>query len=212
MAATGLCLLFFLATPPPPTKVTIVGKNEVYHWENLVGPFVIHKLLGPRPPPPPPPPPQHPGHCRCYGEERVHLPIQSCCTARMPIRTSSPGAIKPVFAQQGLHSDSSHAQVLLWGGGVKALGTAGQSTAPASAALTFAGATNCSGRAWASALPISAFSANILDSKEPLPPFAGGSKAGFGTRLWGMPPVPTPAKCIPLEPCVFRQCFGALHL
>ena len=40
--------------PPSPlqTKATIVGKNEVYNRENLVGPFLVHKLLGPRPPPP----------------------------------------------------------------------------------------------------------------------------------------------------------------
>ena len=37
--------------PPPQTKVTIVGKSEIYRWENLVGPFLVHKLLGPRPPP-----------------------------------------------------------------------------------------------------------------------------------------------------------------
>ena len=39
--------------PPPPTlqtKVTIVGKNESYHWENRVGPFLVHTLLGPRAP------------------------------------------------------------------------------------------------------------------------------------------------------------------
>ena len=40
---------------PPPTKVTIVGQNEVYGWERFVGPFFVHELLGPRPPPPPPP-------------------------------------------------------------------------------------------------------------------------------------------------------------
>ena len=33
--------------PPPKTKVTIVGKNEIYHWTKLVGPFVVHNLLGP---------------------------------------------------------------------------------------------------------------------------------------------------------------------
>ena len=36
------------------TKVTIVGKNEIYHRENLVGPFLVHNLLGPKPPLPPP--------------------------------------------------------------------------------------------------------------------------------------------------------------
>ena len=37
--------------PPPQTKVTIVG--EIYNRENLIGPFLGHKLLGPSPPPPP---------------------------------------------------------------------------------------------------------------------------------------------------------------
>ena len=42
-------------TPPPlQTKVT-VGKNEILQWEG-VGPFLVHKILGPRPPLPPPPP------------------------------------------------------------------------------------------------------------------------------------------------------------
>ena len=43
-------------SPPPQTKVTIVGRNETYNWENLVEPFLVHKLLGPKPPLPPPPP------------------------------------------------------------------------------------------------------------------------------------------------------------
>ena len=34
---------------PPPTKVIIVGRNEIHLRENLVGPFLVHKLL--RPPP-----------------------------------------------------------------------------------------------------------------------------------------------------------------
>ena len=37
-------------TPPLQTKVTIVGKNEIYRWENFVGPFLLHTLLGPSPP------------------------------------------------------------------------------------------------------------------------------------------------------------------
>ena len=43
-----------LDPPPPPTpktKVTIVGKNQIYDWENLIGPFLVCKLLGPRPRP-----------------------------------------------------------------------------------------------------------------------------------------------------------------
>ena len=39
--------------PPLQTKVTIAGKSKMYHWENLVRPFLGHKLLGPKPPFPP---------------------------------------------------------------------------------------------------------------------------------------------------------------
>ena len=42
-------------TPPPKTQVTIVGKNEIYHRENLVGSFLVHHFLGPRAPFAPPP-------------------------------------------------------------------------------------------------------------------------------------------------------------
>ena len=38
--------------PPPQTKVTIAGKNKIDQRENLVRPFLVHKLLGSRPPPP----------------------------------------------------------------------------------------------------------------------------------------------------------------
>ena len=46
------------------TEGTIVGKSESYRWEKLVGPFLVHNILGPIPPPPsllivpcaPPPP------------------------------------------------------------------------------------------------------------------------------------------------------------
>ena len=40
--------------PPSPDQVTIVGKSGLYHWENLVGPLLVHNSLGPRPPPPSP--------------------------------------------------------------------------------------------------------------------------------------------------------------
>ena len=55
----GLCLAFSssrrVSPPPPPeTKVTIVGKNEICKMENLMGPFLVHKILGPRTPPLPP--------------------------------------------------------------------------------------------------------------------------------------------------------------
>ena len=42
-------------SPLPQTKVTIVGKNEIYNRENLVRPFLVHQVLGPKPPPPLPP-------------------------------------------------------------------------------------------------------------------------------------------------------------
>ena len=38
--------------------MTIVGKNEIYNRENLVRPFLVHQVLGPKPPPPLPPPAQ----------------------------------------------------------------------------------------------------------------------------------------------------------
>ena len=37
-------------TSPPKTKVTIEGKNEIYHLENLVGHF-WYTNFGPRTPP-----------------------------------------------------------------------------------------------------------------------------------------------------------------
>ena len=45
------------SSPPLQTKVTIVGKHEIYKRGNLIGPFLVHTLLGPRTPPPPDPPP-----------------------------------------------------------------------------------------------------------------------------------------------------------
>ena len=47
-------------SPRPPhlqTKVTRVGQSEIYNSENLIGPFLVHKLSGPRPSPLPPPHP-----------------------------------------------------------------------------------------------------------------------------------------------------------
>ena len=40
-------------TPPPDQSDHGVKKNEINHWENLIGPFLVHKPL---PPPPPRPP------------------------------------------------------------------------------------------------------------------------------------------------------------
>ena len=47
------------APPPPTTKTFAVGNNEIYNWENLIGPFLVHTILGPRPPPPPNAPFKH---------------------------------------------------------------------------------------------------------------------------------------------------------
>ena len=41
----------------PQTKVTIAGRNEAYNRQNLVGPFLGHKLPPPPPHPAPKPPP-----------------------------------------------------------------------------------------------------------------------------------------------------------
>ena len=39
--------------PPPKTKGTIVGNNNIYNREDLIGPLLVPTLLGPRPLPPP---------------------------------------------------------------------------------------------------------------------------------------------------------------
>ena len=39
--------------PSPQTKVTTMGSNEIYKTEYLIGPLLVHKLLGPRPQPAP---------------------------------------------------------------------------------------------------------------------------------------------------------------
>ena len=57
--------------PPPPTKGAIMGKNEIYRWENLVGPFLVHKLSGPKPPPPLP----SPGQKTLWHWERQELAV-----------------------------------------------------------------------------------------------------------------------------------------
>ena len=56
--ATAWPKAFFFAKgapPPPKTKVTIVGQNEISSWGNVVGPFLVHKILGPNPLPKTPP-------------------------------------------------------------------------------------------------------------------------------------------------------------
>ena len=69
--------------PAPQTKGAIVGSNKIYNRENLVGPFWVHTLLGPRPPsllssnvslPPPAP---HAMRCLQQGCRAVQLLPQS---------------------------------------------------------------------------------------------------------------------------------------
>ena len=42
--------------PPPQTKVTIVGKNEIYRWKIWLGHFKYTNFWVPDPPPPLSPP------------------------------------------------------------------------------------------------------------------------------------------------------------
>ena len=50
---SSLRMLRRVPLPSLQTKVITVGKNEIYKRENLVGPFLVLKLLGPRLPSPP---------------------------------------------------------------------------------------------------------------------------------------------------------------
>ena len=58
---------------PLQTKVTVVGRNEIYDRENLSGPLWVHKLLGPRPSLPPPLPPSSTSLALCQQECVVGL-------------------------------------------------------------------------------------------------------------------------------------------
>ena len=80
--------------PPPPwiplhTKVTrtTVGTNEIYHWENLVGPFLVHTI-------PPPPPPHGLGVCIWMHlvNSTGNSPSPGQPTLELSNRTSHPGA------------------------------------------------------------------------------------------------------------------------
>ena len=75
-------------SPPPQTKVTIVGKNEIYNRENLVRPFLVHQVLGPKPPAPLPPPAQKKpwrggegGGAGLYAPATVHGLVKVASTA-----------------------------------------------------------------------------------------------------------------------------------
>ena len=60
-------------SPRPQTKVTVVGKSEIYNRATLVGPFLVHKILGPRPPLPPLSP------CQSFPALSLALPLVGSC-------------------------------------------------------------------------------------------------------------------------------------
>ena len=80
----------------PPPK-TIVGKGEIYHWENRVGPFLVHTLLGPRPPPLSDTPP--PFHVQAPAE----LGLEERSTAREATEQDSGRGRGGVRGQFGKH-------------------------------------------------------------------------------------------------------------
>ena len=71
-------------TPLPfETKVTTVRKNKIHNWENLVGPFLVHKLLGPRLPLPPPPPVKHSPGARFSACIFIHSERRTCAAMQV---------------------------------------------------------------------------------------------------------------------------------
>ena len=89
---------------PPATKVT-VGKNEIYHWKNLVRPFLVHKFFGRGPPtfryfPDPRTTTQHTHthtHARTHARTCTHTAVRQC-TEGYPL----PTAVR--------HEESTHQQ------------------------------------------------------------------------------------------------------
>ena len=72
--------------PPPQTKVTIVGKNEIYIRENLMGPFLV---------PDPPPPPKSSGGS-----------VDTTKTRSGPQRVRRCSGERPIGAAKGKQSDA----------------------------------------------------------------------------------------------------------
>ena len=114
--------------PPAQTKVTIVGKHEVYYWEIWSGQFSVHKVLGPRPPLSLPPPLlilpwQHGAACRaghlgCSAYEYEHPNIlvfflglavtRPECSGGLRCRmwTPSAAAFLPLFRLENVSKNS----------------------------------------------------------------------------------------------------------
>ena len=87
------------------------GKNEIYHRENLVGPFLVHKLLGPKSflPPPPRPPGQRtpcPAAMQRAQSHSVRAPGHGCAARPMPFcspqdRQYGKGVLRQVQREHG---------------------------------------------------------------------------------------------------------------
>ena len=67
-------------SPPSPDQSDHSGKNEIYNRENLVRPFLVHQVLGPKPPPPLPPPLL----------KRSPAPAHATCCTQPPTPTHTP--------------------------------------------------------------------------------------------------------------------------
>ena len=74
--------------PPPPDQSDHSGKNEISHWENLVGPFLAHKLLGPSHPSPFLSS-IHPCEAPLSSLPQAHpCSTSPCCPSRSPLQAS----------------------------------------------------------------------------------------------------------------------------
>ena len=93
-----------LGTPPPLTKVTIVGTSKLCNRERLIRPFLVHRRLGPRPPPP-----LLSSHVS-LGMDGVFVPAS---TRRAPPRVSP--YCGPLFGPLRHHRTVTAQRVKLWG-------------------------------------------------------------------------------------------------
>ena len=77
-------------SPPPQTKVTTVGKNEIYNKENMVRPFLVHQVLGPKTPPPLPPllkrSPAPPLKGNCFLKQKMFVRATDFCLTTQHLR------------------------------------------------------------------------------------------------------------------------------
>ena len=83
-----------------------MGNNEIYRWENAIGPFLVHRHPGPTPPPPPPPPPLQqppaPGSTGCGSQSaRIDMATRPTDCPFMPLgpATGPVGSVCPQSPQ-----------------------------------------------------------------------------------------------------------------